>query len=134
MKNLFFIVLASFCSFSFSACEKNPKDLTNKCFTIKILDEICGNAVVQIVNEEFYALGVNGYQSGGVTYNHVFTTIFSCADLSKMSSSATSLRGLQLKVKITDKHEDDPYCTRCAATIANAPQKLLLLKVSNDCK
>jgi hypothetical protein len=118
----------------FIACDKSTNEIKDQCFEVKILNEICGNAVVQIVDEKFYEFGENGYQLDGVTYDHVFTTTFSCADLTKINTLASSLRGLQLKVKLTDKHEDDPYCTRCAATIANAPQKFALLKMTNDCK
>jgi hypothetical protein len=118
----------------FSACDKSSSELQDQCFEVKILNEICGNAVVQILDPKLFDYGENGYQLDGISYNHVFTTRFSCADMSKMSASASSLKGLQIKVKATDRHEDDPYCTRCAATISNAPHKFVLLKIAADCK
>lgn len=119
---------------AFVACDKSSSELKDQCLEVKILDEICGNAVVQILDPKLYEYGDNGYQLDGVTYDHVFATRFSCADMSKMYSNSSSLKGLQIKVKATDRHEDDAYCTRCAATIANAPQKFALLKIATDCK
>lgn len=118
----------------FSACDKSSYDLKDQCFEVKILNEICGNAVVQILDSKLYEYGENDYHLDGVSYDHVFTTRFSCADMSKMSATASSLKGLQINVKATDRHEDDLYCTRCAATIANAPKKFVLLKIATDCK
>lgn len=128
------IALLLLLTFTISSCDKSSDELKDQCFEVKILNEICGNAVVQILDEDLYQYGENGYQLDGVTYDHVFATTFSCTDLSKINTFAASLRGLHLQVKVTERHEDDPYCTRCAATIANAPQKFVLLSVVNDCK
>ena len=131
---LTYISLILLLSLGFSACDKSSSELQDQCFEVKILNEICGNAVVQILDPKLFDYGENGYQLDGISYNHVFTTRFSCADMSKMSASASSLKGLQIKVKATDRHVDDPYCTRCAATISNAPHKFVLLKIAADCK
>ena len=128
------ITLLLLLSLGLWSCDKSSDELKDECLEVKILDEICGNAVVQILDQNLYEYGENGYQLDGVTYNHVFATRFSCADMSKMYAGSTSLKGLKIKVKATERHEDDPYCTRCAATIANAPQKFVLLKVVTDCK
>lgn len=116
------------------SCDKSSDELKDQCFEVKILNEICGNAVVQILDQELYTHGENGYKLDDSNYDHVISTRFSCADMSKLYASSSSLKGLRIKVKVTDRHEDDAYCTRCAATIANAPQKFVLLKVTNDCK
>ena len=131
---LTFINLLLLLSLVFSACDKSSSDLKDQCVDVKILNEICGNAVVQILDPKLYEYGENGYELDGVIYDHVFATRFSCTDMSKMNAISSSLKGLQVKVKVTDRHEDDAYCTRCAATIANAPQKFTLLKVVTDCK
>lgn len=128
------ITLLLVLSFALFSCDKSSDVLKDECLEVKILDEICGNAVVQILDPKLYDYGENGYKSDGVTYDHVFATRFSCADMSKLYATSSSLKGLQVKVKATERHEDDAYCTRCAATIANAPQKFVLLKVVNDCQ
>ena len=128
------ITLLLLLSFSLWSCDKSSDELKDECLEVKILDEICGNAVVQILDPKLYEYGENGYQLDGVTYDHVFATRFSCADMSKLYATSSSLKGVQVKVKATETHEDDPNCTRCAATIANAPQKFVLLKVVADCK
>ncbi len=128
------IILLLLLSLSLWSCDKSSDELKDECIEVEILNEICGNAVVQILDKDFYQYGENGYKLDEVTYDHVFSTTFSCADMSKLYATSSSLKGLRVKVKATEKHEDDPYCTRCAATIANAPQKFVLLKVVNDCQ
>lgn len=116
----------------FSGCEKNDEALLKKKFKIKILDEVCGTAVVQIQDEDYYRFGVDGYELDGVTYDHVFSTELSCADLSKFKTFAPSLRGLVVDVKILKQMEYDPACIRCASIVPNAPAKWVPIKYSND--
>lgn len=117
-----------------SGCEKTEEELLQQCFKVKILDEICGTAVVQIQDEAYFTYGVNGYQLDGVTYNHVFSTELSCADLTKFKTLAASLRGLVVDVKMLKQMEYDPACTRCAAIVPNAPPKWIPIKFADDCK
>ncbi|MBL0882605.1 MAG: hypothetical protein IBJ16_04525 [Chitinophagaceae bacterium] len=128
------VTLLLLLSAAYISCDKSSHDLKDACFEVKILNEICGNAVVQILDQKLYQYGEKGYKLNGITYDHVFTTTFSCTDMSKLYASSSSLEGLKIKVKATEKHDDDPYCIKCAATIANAPQKFVLLKVVTDCK
>jgi len=132
MKRIFLSTLTCL-ALLFSSCEKTEEELLQQCFTIKILDEVCGTAVVQIQNEEYYKYGVNGYQLDGVTYDHVFSTELSCADLTKFKTLSASLRGLVVDVKMLKQMEYDPACTRCAAIVPNAPAKWIPIKFSENC-
>jgi hypothetical protein len=129
------IILSTFTCLAlvFSSCEKTEEELLNHCFKVKILDEVCGTAVVQIQDEEYYKYGVDGYQLEGVTYNHVFSTELSCADLTKFKTLAASLRGLVVDVKMLKQAEYDPACIRCAAIVPNAPAKWVPIKFSENC-
>lgn len=133
MKRIFLSTLTCL-ALVFSSCEKTEEELLQQCFTIKILDEVCGTAVVQILDEDYYKYGVNGYQLDGVTYDHVFSTELSCADLTKFHTLAPSLRGLVVDVKMLKQMEYDPACTRCAAIVPNAPAKWIPIKFSENCK
>ncbi|MFZ6025739.1 MAG: hypothetical protein ACOYVG_14920 [Bacteroidota bacterium] len=117
----------------FSGCEKTEEELLQQCFKVKILDEVCGTAVVQIQNEEYFKYGVNGYQLEDVTYDHVFSTELSCTDLTKFKTLAASLRGLVVNVKMLKQMEYDPACVRCAAIVPNAPAKWIPIKFSEQC-
>lgn len=120
-------------SLVFSGCEKKDEELLAHCFKVKILDEVCGSAVVQIQDEDYYKFGVNGYQLDGVIYDHVFSTELSCADLSRFHTLASSLRGLVVDVKMLKQMEYDPACGRCAAIVPNAPAKWIPIKFSDNC-
>lgn len=130
------MILAALVGFTvlFSGCEKTEEELFNQCFKVKILNEVCGTAVVQILDADYYQYGVNGYQLDGVTYDHVFSTELSCADLTKFQTFAASLRGLVVDVKMLKQMEYDPTCIRCAAVVPNAPAKWIPLKFSENCK
>lgn len=117
----------------FSGCEKTEEELLQQCFTIKILDEVCGTAVVQIQDEAYYQYGVNGYELHGLVYDHVFSTEFSCADLAKFKTLAPSLRGLVINVNMLKQMEYEPGCGRCAAIVPNAPATWIPLKFAENC-
>lgn len=130
------IILAAVVCFTtiLTGCEKTEEELLAQCFKVKILNEVCGTAVVQIQDPEYFKYGVNGYQLDGVTYDHVFSTELSCADLTKLQTFAASLRGLVVDVKMLKQMEYDPACTRCAAVVPNAPAKWIPLKFTENCK
>lgn len=118
-----------------TGCEKTEEEEEElqECFKVKILDEVCGTAVVQIQDEAYFKYGVNGYQPDGVTYDHVFSTELSCADLSRFKTFAASLRGLVVDVKMLKQMEYDPACVRCDAIVPNAPVKWIPIKFSANC-
>ncbi len=105
----------------------------NKCFRVKILDEFCGTAVMQILDEDYYKFGVSGYQLGNISYDHVFTTELGCADMKTINTFSTSLKGLTLHVKILKQPVYDPAYIRCAGVVPNAPNKWIPVQVSEPC-
>ncbi len=117
----------------FSSCEKTDEQLPEKCVQVKILDELCGTAVMQILDEEYFKFGVDGYQKEGITYDHVFSTELSCADLSKFQTLAASLKGLVVNVKMLKQMQYDPACVRCAGVVPNAPAKWIPVTFSGSC-
>lgn len=130
------IILATLICFTtiFSGCEKTEEELLQQCFKAKILDEICGTAVLQIQDPAYYQFGIDGYQLDGVTYDHVFSTELSCADLGSLQTNNTLLRGREINIKILKQAQYDPACIRCASLVLNAPAKWIPIKLSNECK
>ena len=51
---LTYISLILLLSLGFSACDKSSSELQDQCFEVKILNEICGNAVVQILDPKLF--------------------------------------------------------------------------------
>lgn len=122
------ITLLLLLSFSLWSCDKSSDELKDECLEVKILDEICGNAVVQILDPKLYEYGENGYQLDGVTYDHVFATRLSCADMSKLYATSSSLKGVQVKVKATETHEDDPQLYQMCCYNSQCTTKICIAK------
>ncbi len=115
-----------------TGCDKTEKELTNTPFRVTIISEVCGNAIVQIRDSAFYQYGANGYVKAGITYDHVFTTSFSCADLAKMQTLTADKTGLVIKVTLTPQSVIEPQCIRCAATVPDAPGLFQNIALTSD--
>lgn len=115
-----------------AGCSKSASELPDQPFRVKIIDEICGNAVVQIQDTAFFSYGVNGYVKADSVYDHVFTTRFSCYDLAKMQTLTANKSGLVVKVKRISKAIPEPDCVTCAATLPNAPAVFHLVVLTAD--
>lgn len=129
MKNKFWAVVLLFL-LAASSCNKS--EVTEKVFRVKIIDEICSNAVVQIQDPALYQYGVNGYVSADSTYDHVFTTRFSCADMAKMQTYTADKKGLVIKIRLMDKQLSEPGCSTCAATVPGAPAAFQWVTLTED--
>ena len=136
MKRNSFIILTSLFLFLSAGCEKTERNNTEGCVQVKVLDAVCNTAVLQILDPDYYHLGENGYQKDGITYDHVFGTVFPC----KLPNNNLSVRPNQVVadkpfyVKIIDQPEpSDPNCGTCLAVVSNAPSKWLHVSVSQQC-
>lgn len=135
MKKSFSILLMAFSLAFLTACEKTEETHPEGCVQVKILDAVCRSAVLQITDPAYYHLGVNGYVKNGVTYDHVFTTIFPC----KLPSDSiirpnTGVADRPFYVQILEQPEaSDPNCGSCMAVVSNAPNKILYIKFSEKC-
>lgn len=111
-------------------CTKS--EITEKVFRVKIIDEICSNAVVQIQDPALYQYGVNGYVNAGTMYDHVFTTRFSCADMAKMQTLTADKKGLVIKIRLIENQISEPACSTCAATVPGAPSAFQWVALTED--
>lgn len=115
-----------------AGCSKFASELPDQPFRVKIIDELCGNAVVQIQDPAFFAYGVNGYVKADSTYDHVFTTRLACYDLAKMQTLTANNSGLVVKIKLIREAIPEPDCVTCAATLPNAPAVFHLVAFTAD--
>ncbi|MBA4259762.1 MAG: hypothetical protein C0446_11410 [Chitinophaga sp.] len=120
MKKMLFAILAF--SFLQISCNKED-DLTTDTFQVKIIKEICNDAIVQLVDTQSKEYAENNFDFDGVKYNNVFFTTFSCADKVKMQTPTNDLTGLVITVKILKTPKEDPNCGRCLATVNSRPVK-----------
>ncbi len=112
-------LLLTFVIFIFaSSCEKTESESQSNTFKVKILSEICNTAIVQILDSNYYHLGVSGYNSAGVKFEHVFNTKFTCEDMQKMQTLTASRVGLVASIKIVKTPKLEPACVLCEALTA----------------
>lgn len=118
------------CLLAASSCSKS--EISEKVFRVKIIDEVCTNAVVQIQDPALYQYGVNGYVNADSTYDHVFTTRFSCADMAKMQTYTADKKGLMVKIRLIEQQISEPGCSTCAATVPGAPAAFRWVALTED--
>ncbi|MEN9550055.1 MAG: hypothetical protein RIR12_2646 [Bacteroidota bacterium] len=118
-----------------AACTKDETDLPTACVSVKLIKEVCGDAILQIQDSKYYNLGVDGFALEGKIYDHVFTTRFTCQSLAAMPQTLTADRsGLVFNVKLLKEPETaDSTCVTCLATLSNAPSKFYITKYAKTC-
>lgn len=91
------------------------------CFRVKTVATICGEAVVQIQNEQYMSLGEdwNGF-------NNVFFTSLPCG------AESFGVEGKEFSVRILEK-PDAGDCIRCKATIAYDGKRRYFIAASETC-
>ncbi|MBX9733525.1 MAG: hypothetical protein K2X37_05655 [Chitinophagaceae bacterium] len=120
--------------FLISGCTKNETDLPAGCISVKLIKEMCGNAILQIQDSKYYNLGVDNFTFEGKTYDHVFTTRFSCQSLAAMPQTLTADRsGLVFNIKFLKEPETDSTCATCLAVLSNTPNKYYATKYMKTC-
>ena len=133
LKKIFSIALLAL--FAFSSCDKSGEDLQNDgCIEVTVLAEICGTAVLQIRDSNYYNLGENDWSNDGgkTTYDHVFFTVFSCEDMEYLAKEYDgTLTGKTFNVKIQDKFEMG-NCAVCLAIIGNPPSVKQNVQISRN--
>lgn len=110
------------------SCAKKD-DLNTATFQVKIIKEICNDAIVQIIDTNYKQYAENGFVFEGKIYDHVFFTRFSCEDRTKMQTLASDLTGIVITVKLLQNPKEDPNCGSCRATVSSRPNKSNFIEV-----
>ena len=123
MKKHFFI-LSILSVFFINSCDQG---LEEGCVQVKLINQICGNAILQVVGGDVPEGIANTWTSNdGVTYQNVFTTFLNSCEFFP-SNGDTFL------VKIIDEMEPS-HCAVCLAMLADAPDQFLYTKITNECE
>jgi hypothetical protein len=115
-----YLVLSGF------SCAKH-EETNNLCIKAKLLTEICGQAVFQILDSEHFHLGENGWEFNGSKIDHVFYTELGCEDLKIKLTS-----GSEVSLLIKSKREDR-NCAICEAALLSRPKTTQFIKVVDRC-
>lgn len=124
MKNKFIVIL----SIALWSCQTEELVNTN-CIELKLVDEICGNAIVQIMDAQYYNLGETSFNRGdGSTLENVFSTSLTCI------GSDIPAVGSRFFVELV-KHTNQPSleCTQCLAILYPMPGKFHAVKLAKNC-
>lgn len=127
MKKKYTIVLILFLC-PIWACSSDNTALRQNCLQVKVVESLCGQAVLQVVNPNSFELELQSWtDGGGVMYENVFSTVIPCnADQSAFEN------GSQLYVEIIEAPLTGD-CIRCLALLANAPEITYPIKVVEKC-
>jgi hypothetical protein len=104
------------------SCTKND-DLTVATFRVKIIKEICNDAILQLVDTKSSEYAENNFVFEGQTLDDVFFTTFSCEDRAKLQTLTSDLTGTVITVRLLKTQKEDPNCGRCRATVSSRPNK-----------
>lgn len=125
MKNLFaiFLLIAALTGCDSSAIKNDGDDLTllpdENSFQVKVVATLCGYAILEIVDPQYYEYGINWVDGSGKLYEHVFGTVFPCFTEAKSGETIT--------IQLIEEQEPGD-CARCEAYL-ETPDKKYFVKV-----
>lgn len=110
------------------SCTKND-NLSLATFRVKIIKEICNDAILQLVDKKSTEYAEDNFVFEGQTLDNVFFTTFSCQDKAKLQTLTSDLSGTVITVRLTKEQKEDPNCGRCRATVSSRPSKTNFIEV-----
>jgi hypothetical protein len=110
------------------ACNQKD-DLTTATFRVKIIKEVCNDAILQLTDTSYKQYAENAFLFEGKLYDQVFFTRFSCEDRTKMQTLTSDLTGLVITIKLVNQTKSEPNCVTCAATLSSRPSKSQFIEV-----
>lgn len=110
------------------SCDEDNLPLDERCIEVRVVTEICGQAVMQIMSPEHSNIGEDNWtDSQGNTYHNVFSTLIHCEDLDKVPEDGSTFF-------VTLLGEPMPRsCVDCLAIPASMPDLRLNMSVADHC-
>lgn len=114
--NYCFVCVVILLPFLFSSCGNDIIIDEPDCFEVRLINQICGNAILQVVDPNDSSLArMTWTDEDDVTYQRVFSTILPCnADPTHLVNDAI------FKIRISGT-EAEETCGRCAAILPSMP-------------
>lgn len=127
MKTKIFLILFSFLAL---ACEQKTEH-AELCVNVKLIKELCGQAILEILDPMYFNRGQSWKDGNGVELSHVFSTLLPCSFSDNFGNGSGVLEsGQEFYIQFADTQQDDE-CARCKALLVG-PEKFSYIKVS-DC-
>lgn len=122
----YFIVLISV------ACSDEAALTEKDCVPVKLIVEVCGQAVFQFQNEKDQPRG-ESYEWDGVTYAGCFYSEINCTT-AEIFRTQKIQRGSTFYVKIVDAAPEEPInCAVCLALLGKRPKQSYFFVVNESC-
>lgn len=125
MKKFLIIII----TFLFWSCQEEEIGNSN-CVPVKLVDEICGNAIMEVLAAEYYGLTDATFQrTDGTILKNVFGTSIACLEGTKPEIGSTFYIEVVASESIVAAE-----CVQCLAIFDTMPAKFHFIKLAKNCK
>lgn len=110
------------------ACEEDTVPLDGSCIEVRLVADICGQAVIQVLSPHAETLDLGSYthwEDG--TFDDVFGTFLDCEDMDRLPRDGSSFR-----IKIIEEPMPQT-CAVCLALLADMPEERYHMRIVTDC-
>lgn len=118
-------------AFILFSCDQKS-ETSGSCVRVKLVKELCGQAVLKILDAAYFGKGQDWDDGNGVVHQHVFSTVLPCnMDGHLTDDSGVIQPGVEFQIQFTEVAGDD-QCARCKALL-DGPEKFSNIRLVNDC-
>jgi hypothetical protein len=96
-------------------CEDEDTPNAGGCVQVKLVKTLCGQAILEILDPDYFHKGQSWVDGSGEEYRNVFSTLFPC------DFNETLNPGDEFIIRFTDKAAEE-NCARCKALLPG-PEK-----------
>ena len=112
---------------AFSCDDEGIDPSPQNCIEVRLVAELCGQAVLQLVNDVHFGLGENGWEWNEVVYNNVFSTDLSCEMMENMPRDGSSFT-----IRLVED-QDPGNCAVCLALFSGRPDSFHYVEMTENC-
>lgn len=117
-------ILIIFVALGLFSCEdRNGSSSGESCVKVKLVNQLCGQATLQILDAQYFSYGQTWENENGVQLDNVFSTLLPCG------FDAPSI-GDEFRIRFVDTYVDE--CARCKALLYG-PEKFNYIAVEGNC-
>jgi hypothetical protein len=122
-----YILLLSLTVFIWSC--QNEEPISTTCVEIKLIDEICGNAIVEVLDTKYFDLAEPTFvRTDGTILKNVFSTSLACIKDNKPAIGSTFYVEIAPSSSIANSE-----CIQCLAIFDSMPAKFHHVKLAENC-
>ena len=122
-----FLLLVAF------ACDQKIECKQQSCVKVKLVKELCGQAILKILDPAYYDKGQSWTDGDGVNHENVFLTLLPCNISDNFGDGSGAIEdGQEFYIQFADSMEGDT-CARCKALL-HGPEKFNHITIPATCE